>query len=101
MIPNHGPAMDFALGETADAIRETTARFSADRIAPIAADIDRENSFPRTLWPEMGALGLHGITVEEELGGSGMGYLAHCVAMEEVSRGSASFKQYSICDIYY
>ena len=82
--------MDFGLGETADAIRETTARFSADRIAPIAADIDRENSFPRSLWPEMGALGLHGITVEEEFGGLGLGYLEHVVAMEEVSRASAS-----------
>jgi isovaleryl-CoA dehydrogenase len=90
MIPDHGPAMDFGLGETADAIRETTARFSADRIAPIAADVDRENTFPRTLWPEMGALGLHGITVEEELGGLGLGYLEHVVAMEEVSRASAS-----------
>ena len=90
MIPNHGPAMDFGLGETADAIRETTARFSADRIAPIAADIDRENSFPRSLWPQMGALGLHGITVEEEFGGLGLGYLEHVVAMEEVSRASAS-----------
>jgi isovaleryl-CoA dehydrogenase len=90
MIPNHGPAMDFGLGETADAIRETTARFSADRIAPIAADIDRENTFPRTLWPQMGALGLHGITVEEEFGGLGLGYLEHVVAMEEVSRASAS-----------
>ena len=90
MIPNHGPMMDFGLGETADAIRETTARFAADRIAPIAADIDRENSFPRTLWPEMGALGLHGITVEEDFGGLGLGYLEHVVAMEEVSRASAS-----------
>ena len=81
---------DFSLGETADAIREMTARFSADRIAPIAADIDRTNSFPRQLWPEMGALGLHGITVEEEFGGSGLGYLEHVVAMEEVSRASAS-----------
>jgi isovaleryl-CoA dehydrogenase len=90
MIPNHGPAMDFGLGETADAIRETTARFAADRIAPIAADIDRENSFPRSLWPQMGALGLHGVTVEEEFGGLGLGYLEHVVAMEEVSRASAS-----------
>lgn len=81
---------DFSLGETADAIREMTARFSDDRIAPIAADIDRTNSFPRQLWPEMGALGLHGITVEEEFGGSGLGYLEHVVAMEEVSRASAS-----------
>lgn len=81
---------DFSLGETADAIREMTARFSADRIAPIAAEIDRTNSFPRQLWPEIGALGLHGITVEEEFGGSGLGYLEHVVAMEEVSRASAS-----------
>jgi isovaleryl-CoA dehydrogenase len=90
MIPNTGPAMDFALGEAADAIRETTARFAADRIAPIAVDIDRENTFPRSLWPEMGALGLHGITAEEQYGGLGLGYLEHVVAMEEVSRASAS-----------
>jgi isovaleryl-CoA dehydrogenase len=90
MIPNHGPALDFGLGETADAIRDTTARFAADRIAPIAADIDRENTFPRSLWPEMGELGLHGITVEEAFGGLGLGYLEHVVAMEEVSRASAS-----------
>jgi isovaleryl-CoA dehydrogenase len=90
MITNAGPALDFDLGETAEAIRETTARFAADRIAPIAAEIDRSNEFPRHLWPEMGALGLHGITVEEEWGGSGLGYLEHVVAMEEVSRASAS-----------
>ncbi len=90
MIPNAGPALDFDLGETAEAIRETTARFAADRIAPIAAEIDRTNEFPRHLWPEMGALGLHGITVEEEWGGSGLGYLEHVVAMEEVSRASAA-----------
>jgi isovaleryl-CoA dehydrogenase len=90
MIPNAGPALDFDLGETADAIREMTARFAADRIAPIAAEIDHTNEFPRHLWPEMGALGLHGITVEEEWGGSGLGYLEHVVAMEEVSRGSAA-----------
>ncbi|MBV8652179.1 MAG: acyl-CoA dehydrogenase family protein, partial [Alphaproteobacteria bacterium] len=77
-------------GETADAIRETTARFSADRIAPLAGEIDRSNEFPRELWPQMGELGLHGITVEEEFGGLGLGYLEHCVAMEEVSRASAS-----------
>ncbi|NBB14838.1 isovaleryl-CoA dehydrogenase [Caulobacter sp. SLTY] len=82
--------MDFGLGETAEAIRETTARFAADRIAPMAADIDRDNHFPRELWPEMGELGLHGITVEEEYGGLGLGYLEHVVAMEEVSRASAS-----------
>ena len=81
---------EFSLGETTDAIRETTARFAAERIAPIAAEIDRTNTFPRHLWPEMGALGLHGITVEEEFDGIGLGYLDHVVAMEEVSRASAS-----------
>jgi isovaleryl-CoA dehydrogenase len=90
MLPNHGPGLEFGLGETADAIRETTARFAADRIAPIAARIDETNSFPRELWPQMGELGLHGVTVEEAYGGLGLGYLEHVVAMEEVSRGSAS-----------
>src|SRR6202051_4775733 len=90
MTINLAPIMDFCLGDTADAIRDSTARFSAGEIAPLAAEIDRSNAFPRALWPKMGALGLHGITVEEALGGSGMGYLAHCVAMEEVSRASAS-----------
>ena len=74
-----------SLGETADAIRETTARFSADVIAPMAAKIDADNAFPRALWPQMGALGLHGITVEEEYGGLGLGYLEHVVAVEEVT----------------
>lgn len=82
--------LDFALGEMANTIRETTRRFAADRIAPLAARIDAEDSFPRELWPEMGALGLHGITVEEEFGGLGLGYLEHVVAVEEVSRASAS-----------
>jgi isovaleryl-CoA dehydrogenase len=82
--------MDFGLGETADAIRDTTERFAADRIAPLAAEIDATNIFPRQLWPEMGDLGLHGVTVEEEWGGLGLGYLEHVVAMEEVSRASAS-----------
>ncbi len=90
MISNAAPQMDFALGETADAIRDTTARYAADRIAPMAAGIDESNSFPRELWPEMGELGLHGITVGEEDGGLGLGYLEHVVAMEEVSRASAS-----------
>ena len=90
MTPNDGPRLDFALGETADAIRETTARFSAAEIAPLAAEIDRTNSFPRQLWEPMGALGLHGITVEEEYGGLGLGYLEHVVAVEEVSRASAA-----------
>ncbi len=84
------PDLDFALGENADMIRYTTARFAADRIAPLAARIDAEDWFPRDLWPEMGALGLHGITVEEELGGLGLGYLEHVIACEEVSRASAS-----------
>ena len=90
MISNHGPALDFDLGETADMIRETTARFAAEHIAPLAAEIDRTNNFPRQLWPKMGELGLHGITVEEDFGGLGLGYLEHVVAMEEVSRASAS-----------
>ena len=90
MLSNTAAALDFGLGETADAIRETTARFAADRIAPLAAQIDETNAFPRELWPEMGELGLHGITVEEADGGLGLGYLEHVVAMEEVSRASAS-----------
>ncbi|MCF3936482.1 isovaleryl-CoA dehydrogenase [Acuticoccus sp. M5D2P5] len=81
---------DFGLGEDLDMLRDQVRAFSADRIAPIAEETDRENRFPRHLWPEMGALGLHGITVPEEHGGAGLGYLAHCVAMEEVSRASAS-----------
>ena len=90
MIPNRHQTFNFGLGETADQIRETVAQFTADRIAPIADEIDRTDEFPRHLWPEMGALGLHGITVEEEYGGSGLGYLEHCIALEEVSRGSAA-----------
>ncbi|MGN5374762.1 acyl-CoA dehydrogenase family protein [Sphingomonas hankookensis] len=82
--------LDFALGEMADAIRETTRRFAADRIAPIAAAIDAEDRFPVELWPGMGALGLHGITVKEDDGGLGLGYLEHVVACEEVARASAS-----------
>jgi isovaleryl-CoA dehydrogenase len=90
MRRRHDVVFDFALGETVDAIRETTARFAAAEIGPHAAEIDRSNRFPRELWPAMGALGLHGITVEEEWGGLGLGYLEHVVAMEEVSRASAS-----------
>ncbi len=82
--------LDFALGETADMIRDTCRRFSNDKIAPIAAEIDATNKFPRHLWTEMGELGLHGITVSEEDGGLGLGYLEHVVAMEEISRASAS-----------
>ncbi|MBI3699548.1 MAG: isovaleryl-CoA dehydrogenase [Afipia sp.] len=90
MIPNTPPVFNFDLGETADAIRETVRDFSQHEIAPRAAEIDKTNQFPRDLWPKLGALGLHGITVEEEYGGAGLGYLEHCIAMEEISRGSAS-----------
>jgi len=89
-MANDYRSLDHDLGETADAIRETVRTFSDDEIAPIAAEIDRTNLFPRQLWPQMGALGLHGITVDEEFGGLGLGYLEHVIAMEEVSRGSAS-----------
>jgi isovaleryl-CoA dehydrogenase len=89
-IPNSYPSLDFDLGDTADMLRDSVRSFSSDRIAPIAEEIDRTNTFPRHLWPELGALGLLGITVEEDYGGTGLGYLEHCVAMEEVSRGSAS-----------
>ena len=81
---------DFALGESADMIRDATRRIAADRIAPLAARMDAEDWFPRDIWPEMGALGLHGITVDEADGGLGLGYLEHVVAIEEVSRASAS-----------
>jgi isovaleryl-CoA dehydrogenase len=87
---NRWQGLDFDLGETADRLRDSVRAFSDDHIAPRAAEIDRSNQFPRDLWPKLGALGLHGITVEEEYGGSGLGYLEHCVAMEEVSRGSAA-----------
>src|SRR5204863_4647443 len=83
-------SLDFDLGPEIDMLRTTVRGFAEDRVAPLAAEIDRTDRFPIELWPEMGALGLHGITVEEEYGGAGMGYLAHCVAMEEVSRASAS-----------
>ena len=81
-------ALDFDLGAEIDMLRGTVCDFAEAKIAPLAAEIDRSDRFPIELWPEMGALGLHGITVEEEYGGAGMGYLAHCVAMEEVSRAS-------------
>src|SRR5262244_3241017 len=90
MIPNAQRVFNFDLGETADAIRETVQDFASNEIAPRAAEIDKTNQFPRDLWPKIGALGLHGITVEEEFGGAGLGYLEHCVAMEEISRASAS-----------
>ena len=90
MLANAPKPFNFDLGETADAIRDTVFSFSQEKIAPRAAEIDKTNTFPIDLWPEMGALGLHGITVEEEYGGTGLGYLEHCVAVEEVSRASAS-----------
>src|SRR6201995_4424376 len=90
MIANAQRDFNFDLGETAEAIRDTVRAFSTNEIAPRADEIDKANTFPRDLWPKIGALGLHGITVEEEYGGSGLGYLEHCVAMEEISRGSAA-----------
>jgi isovaleryl-CoA dehydrogenase len=83
-------SLDFDLGAEIDMLRASVRDFAEERIAPLAADIDKTDRFPIELWPQMGALGLHGITVEEEYGGAGMGYLAHCVAMEEVSRASAA-----------
>jgi isovaleryl-CoA dehydrogenase len=90
MLANAPRPFNFDLGETADAIRDTVHSFAQEKIAPRAEAIDRDNQFPRDLWPQMGALGLHGITVKEEDGGSGLGYLEHVVAIEEVSRASAS-----------
>ncbi|RQW78322.1 MAG: isovaleryl-CoA dehydrogenase [Geobacter sp.] len=84
------PALNFDLGETADLLRETVRHFAMTEIAPRAADIDRENHFPMDLWQRMGMLGLHGITVADEYGGAGMSYLEHVVAVEEISRASAS-----------
>jgi isovaleryl-CoA dehydrogenase len=84
------PGLDFALGPDLDMLRDTVRAFASAKIAPRAAEIDRADAFPADLWPAMGALGLHGITVEETYGGTGLGYLAHCIAMEEISRASAS-----------
>src|SRR6188472_293246 len=90
MIANTPNAFNFDLGETADALRDTVRSFAANEIAPRADAIDKTNTFPRELWPKIGALGLHGITVEEEYGGTGLGYLEHCIAVEEMSRASAA-----------
>ncbi|HEY2133008.1 MAG TPA: isovaleryl-CoA dehydrogenase [Acetobacteraceae bacterium] len=90
MPSNTDYGLDFDLGEDIDMLRDTVRRFAADEIAPRAAEIDRSNDFPADLWRKFGDLGLLGITVEEEYGGAGMGYLAHCVALEEISRASAS-----------
>src|ERR1700733_15285562 len=90
MLANSLPGLDFGLGIDVEMLRDTVRGFAQDKIAPRAGDIDRSNAFPRELCSQLGALGLLGITVEEELGGSGLGYLAHCVAMEEISRASAA-----------
>ena len=90
MLSNQYPMLDLGLGETAEQIRDAVRAFTNAEIAPLAAEIDRSDEFPRQLWPKLGELGLHGITVEEEYGGAGLGYLEHCVAMEEISRGSAA-----------
>ncbi|MFG1202810.1 isovaleryl-CoA dehydrogenase [Xanthobacter aminoxidans] len=90
MLPNAPGGFDFDLGETADMLRDTVRNFSQAEIAPRAAEIDKSNLFPRDLWPKLGALGLLGVTAEEEYGGSGLGYLEHVIAMEEISRASAS-----------
>lgn len=89
-LPNHLPGLNFDLGETADMLRQTVEAFSAEEIAPRAGAIDKSNDFPMDLWPKLGALGVLGVTVSEEYGGAGMGYLHHVVAMEEISRASAS-----------
>ena len=90
MISNTWTGFDFGLGEDVDMLRDSVRRFSQAKIAPRADEIDRKNEFPRDLWPKLGDLGLLGITVEEKLGGAGLGYLEHCVAMEEISRASGS-----------
>ncbi|MDA0239846.1 MAG: isovaleryl-CoA dehydrogenase [Proteobacteria bacterium] len=90
MIPNEYPSLNYNLGETADLLRDSVRAFTADEIAPRAAEIDESNQFPMELWKKMGDLGLLGITVPEAYGGADLGYLSHCVAMEEISRGSAS-----------
>ncbi|MEO0818406.1 MAG: isovaleryl-CoA dehydrogenase [Pseudomonadota bacterium] len=90
MIPNTYPTLNFDLGETADMLRDSVKSFAQNEIAPLADEIDRSDVFPRQLLPKMGELGLLGITVEEEWGGTGLGYLEHCIAMEEISRASAS-----------
>ena len=90
MTAIHFPNLNFGLGETADMLRETVVSFVANELAPRAAEIDATNEFPMDMWRKMGDLGLLGMTVDEAYGGSGLGYLEHCVAVEEISRGSAS-----------
>ncbi|MAB68776.1 MAG: acyl-CoA dehydrogenase, partial [Oceanicaulis sp.] len=90
MISNQYPSLEFPLGDTADMLRDTVQSFASDHIAPRASEIDAKDEFPADLWTKMGELGLLGLTVEEEYGGSGLGYVEHCIAMEEISRASAS-----------
>jgi isovaleryl-CoA dehydrogenase len=90
MPAEHTINLDYGLGPDIDMLRDTVRRFASEKVAPRAAEIDEKDSFPIDLWPAMGELGLHGITVKEEFGGTDMGYLAHCIAMEEISRASAS-----------
>src|SRR3712207_8843364 len=89
-MSNSPQGLDFGLGEAADALRAEVARFAAAEVAPRAAEIDARNEFPADLWRKLGDLGVLGVTVEEEYGGAGMGYLEHVAAMEEISRASAS-----------
>ncbi len=86
----HLPALNFDLGETVEMLRDAVREFAAAEIAPLAVEIDKNNEFPNHLWKELGDMGLLGVTVEEAYGGSDMGYLAHIVAVEEISRASAS-----------
>jgi isovaleryl-CoA dehydrogenase len=90
MTRNDYRSLDLGLGETAEAIRQSVRSFAVNEIAPLADEIDRTDQFPRHLWPKLGSLGVLGITVEEEDGGAGLGYVEHCVAMEEISRASGS-----------
>src|SRR5437868_15388522 len=86
MLSNQYPMLDLGLGETAEQVRDSVRSFTTAEIAPIAAEIDRTDALPRHLWPKPGELGLHGITVEEEYGGSGLGHLEHCVPMGAIPR---------------
>ena len=92
MLANAFRGLNFDLGETADALRDSVERFTANDITPRADDIDKTNKFPRDLWPKLGDMGLLGITVEEDYGGAGLGYVAHVVAMEEISRASGALR---------
>ena len=99
MIPNEIPGFNFDLGETVDLLRDTVRSFSDDEIAPRANLIEQNNDFPKDLWAKLGDIGVLGITVEEEYGGAGMGYLEHVVALEEISRASAAVGLLSLIHI--